>query len=273
MSVKFKSAAIIGCGWFGLPLAKALLSIGVEVTATRRSNEGVLTLNQNGIVGVELDLSSPIIGADRVAEQLKADVLVISIPPGLRYGNRDYVAQLTRLLALIEGHVYQRVVFISTTGVYPNQDKNFDETSACEHSPSATILLQAEALFSKVENATICRFAGLVGPKRHPGRFFGGKTDISGANASVNLVHLEDCIGAVIKVLTSKKASHVYNVCAPIHPGKQAFYTAAASDLGVALPEFNDTCVPDKRINGNKLIVELDFEYRYSDPQSMLTEC
>ena len=273
MTIKIKRAAIIGCGWFGLPLAQALISNGVEVTGTRRSAEGVLAIEQYGIKGLELDLSLPIQESAQVFEQLKVDVLVVSIPPGLRYGNKDYVAQLSRLVSLIEKHGYHRVVFVSTTGVYPNEDRDFDETLASEHSPLAEILLQAEALFSKVENATICRFAGLVGPKRHPGRFFGGKTDIPGANASVNLVHLDDCVGAVIKVLTANKPSQIYNVCAPIHPSKQVFYKAAASALGVAQPEFNDQRVPDKRINANKLVVELDFEYRYSDPMSMLTGC
>ncbi|HAP82964.1 MAG TPA: NAD(P)-dependent oxidoreductase, partial [Enterobacteriaceae bacterium] len=40
----------------------------------------------------------------------------------------------------------------------------------------------------------------LVGPGRHPGRFFAGKSGPNG-NHGVNLVHLEDVVGAISLLL------------------------------------------------------------------------
>ncbi|MCQ5003221.1 SDR family NAD(P)-dependent oxidoreductase, partial [Escherichia coli] len=42
----------------------------------------------------------------------------------------------------------------------------------------------------------ILRLAGVVGAGRHPGRFFAGKTAPDGDHV-VNLVHLDDVIGAI----------------------------------------------------------------------------
>ena len=59
----------------------------------------------------------------------------------------------------------------------------------------------------------ILRLAGLVGPGRHPGRF-AGKTAPDGEHG-VNLVHLEDVIGAITLLLQAPKGGHIYNICAP----------------------------------------------------------
>ena len=50
----------------------------------------------------------------------------------------------------------------------------------------------------------ILRLAGLVGPGRHPGRFFAGKSAPDGQHG-VNLVHLEDVIGAIELLLQAPK--------------------------------------------------------------------
>jgi nucleoside-diphosphate-sugar epimerase len=61
-----------------------------------------------------------------------------------------------------------------------------------------------------------------VGPGRHPGRFFAGKTAPDGQHG-VNLVHLEDVIGAIELLLQAPKGGHIYNICAPTHPARSTF--------------------------------------------------
>ncbi len=77
----------------------------------------------------------------------------------------------------------------------------------------------------------ILRLAGLVGPGRHPGRFFAGKTAPDGEHG-VNLVHLEDVIGAITLLLQAPKGGHIYNICAPAHPARNVFYPQMARLLG-----------------------------------------
>ncbi|ABZ77128.1 NAD-dependent epimerase/dehydratase [Shewanella halifaxensis HAW-EB4] len=278
-----KSVCIVGCGWFGLPLAKALVAHGVTVFGSKRELSQALALKELGIDGFRLDLDDDVHLQDDSAEitqMLATDCLIINIPPGLRKAPDAYLQRLTNLKQLIGDHSYKKLIFVSTTGVYPSIEGMFTECveqDAKAHSEISEKLLQAEALFVDNANACIVRFAGLVGPKRHPGRFLAGKTGLPGANSAVNLVHLNDCIVAVTTLLFNPAASTVYNVCAPNHPTRQGFYPKAASDLGLAAPQFVDDGVESKltgkSISSDRLIIEFSFEYQFSDPMDMLTAC
>ena len=135
------------------------------------------------------------------------------------------------------------------------------------------ILLQAEALFRTYSNSCVVRFSGLVGPKRHPGRFFAGKKDVDGANVVVNLVHLDDCVAAVSAILLAEKCADTYNLAASEHPTREAFYTEATANLGFDAPTFSTVTQPSKVINGEAICTDLGFRYLYSDPFKMLDAC
>lgn len=62
------------------------------------------------------------------------------------------------------------------------------------------------------------RLAGLVGPSRHPGRWLAGKTGLPGGNAPVNLVHQDDVIGILLRVLENNMLGDVFDVCANERP-------------------------------------------------------
>ena len=276
-----KTISIVGCGWFGFPLAKALKSLNFEVFGSKRNSLEASSLKAFGIRGFKLDLDDDVYLQESEAEikaALATDALVVNIPPGLRKAPEAYLERLAKLQKLIKGHDYKKLIFVSTTGVYPDLDKEFTEQDAVAHSVVSEKLLQAENMFIDKPNCTIVRFAGLVGPKRHPGRFLAGKTDLSGENNAVNIVHLDDCVNAVSAVLLNEAPSRFYNVCAPIHPSRKAFYTQATSDIGLIAPKFlNDgnckNTISGKVISGQKLISELGFTYQFSDPMDMLSAC
>ncbi|GIU47845.1 NAD(P)-dependent oxidoreductase [Shewanella sairae] len=276
-----KTISIVGCGWFGFPLAKALKNLNLEVFGSKRNSQDALGLKAFGIRGFKLDLDDDVHLQESEAEikaALATDALVVNIPPALRKAPEAYLKRLAKLQKLINGHKYKKLIFVSTTGVYPDQDKELSEHEAAAHSDVSNKLLQAEAMFVNEPNCTIVRFAGLVGPKRHPGRFLAGKSDLSGENSAVNLVHLNDCVKAISALLSTESTSRIYNVCAPIHPSRKAFYTQAASNIGLIAPQFlNDgNCqsrVSGKVISSEKLITELDFTYQFSDPMDMLSAC
>ena len=77
---------------------------------------------------------------------------------------------------------------------------------------------------------TILRFSGLVGPGRHPGRFFAGKKNIPNGKAPVNLIHLQDCIDLTLLILRKEAFGYTFNAAAPHHPQRQEFYTTAAQN-------------------------------------------
>jgi nucleoside-diphosphate-sugar epimerase len=270
--------AIVACGWFGLPLAKSLLEKGYLVKGSRRGDEGVALLQAAGIQGFRLDLDDnqqreadfPVAHLDNLFD---ADYLVINIPPRLTKGRSEYLARLERLRDLMQGHSYRRVIFVSTTGVYPSIGKVMTEEDAAAYSEDSETLLAAEALFTGQFNTCVLRFAGLVGPKRHPGRFLAGKTGLGGAVNAVNLVHLDDTIAAVISLIEAPMTGRVYNLCAAHHPGKKEFYTRASLALGLVPPEFNEVLSVDKIIDGERISRELGFVYRHPDLYTLLTAC
>lgn len=280
-----KQIGIIGCGWFGLPLAQALKQQGNKVIGTKRSIEGCQQLASLGVTAYPLDLNDDAFAnntfVNNISELLECQVLVVNIPPGLRQkvgkAESRYLEQLSNLVHLIGPRRYQKLIFISTTGVYPAGDdveqQPQREADAVAHNGSSEVLLNAEALFASMDNSCILRFAGLVGPNRHPGRFFAGKTGISGANVAVNLVHLDDCIGAVIKVINADKTAPVYNIVAPVHPSRGEFYPLATTHLGLVAPVFNQHLMPTKVITGGLICQQLGFIYQYPEPLKMLYAC
>ncbi|MCL1048425.1 SDR family oxidoreductase [Shewanella abyssi] len=271
-----KSVCIVGCGWFGLPLAQAMVTQGITVNGSKRSTEKAASLTEYGINGFTLDLSfDEQIEENQLAIEaaLNTDCLVVNIPPGLRKDPQGYLVKLARLTRLIRDISYQRIIFISTTGVYPSVEKLMTEKDAVAHSEVSDKLLQAEAMFAGLTNSCIARFAGLVGPKRHPGRFLAGKIDMSQPEAAVNIVHLNDCILAVSELIFEPSAAGIYNVCAPKHPSRQAFYQQASLNLGLVAPQFTQEKSGGKIISSDRLTKELNFEYQFSDPMDMLVAC
>lgn len=266
------SVTIIGCGWFGFPLAKSLIKQGYSVKANKRLPQDLNQLFQVGIDAYQFDLAAEnTLNAAR--ELLNTDMLIINIPPGLRRGETDYLANLHVLTSAIGDKQYQRIIFVSTTGVYPNEDKLMTENDAQPHSLVSETLLQAESMFASMNNSCIVRFAGLIGPQRHPGRFFAGKSDVSGGNVAVNLVHLDDCIAATSLILRAPEVAKVYNLCAPEHPAKADFYPYAATHLGEIAPQFNQQTAPSKIIDGNLICRQLGFSYHHTNPIKMLDAC
>ncbi|MCL1090443.1 SDR family NAD(P)-dependent oxidoreductase [Shewanella profunda] len=275
-----KSVAVVGCGWFGFALATHLVQEGYRVTGCKRSIDELSSLIDVGIEAFPLQLGE---GAEikpdakALAALFQTDFLVVNIPPRLTRGNSAYFDELQQLLSLTQGWQYQCIVFISTTGVYPTQDKLMTEADALAESSDSQLLLDAEALFRAQANSCILRFAGLVGPKRHPGRFLAGKLDVSGANVAVNLVHLSDCVQAVSAILAASQngisIAPIYNLCAPQHPTKAEFYPVAAQSLGLVPPIFNQQVMPSKVILGDAIISDLGFSYQYASPLDMLSAC
>ncbi len=267
------SIAVVGCGWFGFPLAKALVSQGFKVSGCKRDLEQAQALTLDGIDGFQLDLTCESQLNAEDLTKLHADAIVINIPPGLRNGDTGYLERLTRLHKLMGTHQYQKIIFISTTGVYPANGKAQGEGDAQAHSTISEILLKAEQLFKP---DVIVRFAGLMGPKRHPGRFLAGKTGLKGADLAVNMLHLDDAIAAVSCILNAQgELAPVYNICSPDHPTKKAFYQQAALALELAVPQFDTLgeCNEDKIVDGSLICKQLGFQYQYICLADALVSC
>lgn len=232
--------SILGCGWYGKALAKELLQKGIVVKGSATSAEKLDALNDIGI-------SPFVVRAD--ADQInyntnffKCDILVISIPPGLKKGEGSaYLPKLKHIIYAILQNSIEKVIYISSTGVYGDRDKMVTENDDPHPDlESGKILSEAENLFIGESGfkTTIIRFAGLVGPDRHPGRFFAGKKDIPNGMAPVNMIHLDDCVGIGSSIIEQDAFGHLFNACSPDHPTKEDFYNDAAQKGGYEAPQF-----------------------------------
>jgi len=260
--------SILGCGWLGLPLARKLIEQGFRVKGSTTSPEKLQVLSKAGIEPYHIYLTEA--NVVNLVDFLKTDLLLISFPPKIRSGKGpEYLVQIQILQQAIQQSSVKYILFISSTAVYPDLNTIISETIDLSATYPENYLLQAEAeIQSTPIPVTIIRFSGLIGPDRHPGRFFSGKENIFHPQSPVNLIHLEDCISILIEIIKQDKWGQVYNACADEHPSRQEFYTAATAALNLPLPHFAPPSPANtfKIISSEKLKKDLSYRFIYPDP-------
>jgi nucleoside-diphosphate-sugar epimerase len=256
--------SILGCGWYGRSLAKALLSNNIAVKGSVTSAEKLQPLSALGISPYLVNFKPD--GEHFDPDFFKCDVLLICIPPKSRHGEgSDYLPKVKRIISAIENSSIKNVIYISSTGVYGNTNKEVNELDDPEPgSEAGRVLLEAETLFKDQPafKAAVIRFAGLVGPGRHPGRFFAGKTAVPNGLAPVNLIHLDDCIGITTAVIEQKAYGCVFNASSPDHPSRSYFYGNAAQQAGLTPPEFINELSDWKIVNSVFLRSVLNYKFK-----------
>lgn len=153
-----------------------------------------------------------------------------------------FVKKIENLIPFIEKSTVKKVLFVSSTSVYGDENGVItEETEPNPDTESGKQLLLAEALLQNNRNfeTTILRFGGLIGEDRQPVKFLAGKENLENADAPVNLIHQNDCIGVIQEIINQSKWNEVFNAVAPFHPTRSAYYTQKAIDLNLALPKFS----------------------------------
>jgi Nucleoside-diphosphate-sugar epimerases len=273
-----KKVAIVGLGWLGMPLALSLMARGYLVTGSKTTQDGVEAARMCGIDGYPLRLDPQLVcEADDLDALMNVDALVITLPARRSGEGEDFYLQAVQEIvdSALAYHI-PRIIFTSSTSVYGSGQGTIKENSPREPvTASGRVLKELEDWLHHLPGTSvdILRLAGLVGPGRHPGRFFAGKSAPDGQHG-VNLVHLEDVISAIALLLQAPKGGHIYNICAPVHPARRVFYPQMARELGLEVPVFavNDNGSTGKIVDGNRICHELGFEYQYPDPLLMPME-
>lgn len=270
-----KKVAIVGLGWLGLPLARALLSDGMEVTGTKTTPDGIAAARAMGIDCYALQLTPELVCEADDLQQLLGDAnaLIVLLPPS-KINVVAYVDAIQQLVDTALAFHVPRVIFTSSTSVYGNASGEIDENSDLQaETASAQALINVENWLHDLPNISvdILRLAGLVGENRHAGRFLAGKKSLKGATQPVNIVHQDDVIEAIRLLLKQPQGGHVYNLSAPEHPQRANFYRQAAQSLNLELPEFAEEVeeFAGKEVKGNRICEDLGFEYQYPNPIEM----
>jgi nucleoside-diphosphate-sugar epimerase len=260
-----ETISILGCGWLGKPLAVSLIRDAYEVLGSTTSKDKESELRSLGVKPFTLKFNPSLQGEER--NFFHADILVVSIPPRSKQNNGTFfLEQIKALIEEIEKASVRKIIFISSTSVYPDTNQVVSEGDADPES----ILAKAESAFVKSSklSTTVIRFAGLVGPGRHPGKFLSGKT-IGGADNPVNIIHQSDCIRIIKRIIESNTWNKIFNACADLHPAKEVFYTMVCKQSGLPPPVFSDKEGAYKNVSSEYLKNELTFKFDFPDPMTM----
>lgn len=268
------SISILGCGWLGLPLAEELIKQNFLVKGSVTHSEKLSLLHQKKIIPFEIRLTdTSVIGAQQ-EEFFNSDLLIVNFPPGRKPDVINYhTAQIQQLIKALNKSSIKQVLFISSSAVYPDLNREVFETENDQPlKESGKALLEVEQLLRSQKKFTtsVIRFAGLIGPERHPGKFLAGKKNVANGEAPINIIHRDDCIALISQLIEQQAWGEIFNACADIHPSRKEFYTIAAEQLGLEIPSFSGDAVMFKIINSDKIKKRLGYSFKYPDPLNSL---
>lgn len=264
-----KKIAILGLGWLGLPLAKALYEKGYEIKGSTTSSQKLMSLLQSKFSVRIIEIKDQIIRGNLKTYLEGVDTLVITIPPsktGIK--EESFPNVLKKIAEKTESST--NVVFISSTSVYGNHaGVKTESTPANPTKPSGKIVLNGEKIIQNHfgPRATIVRFAGLYGKDRHPGNFLKEDKLLENPNGSVNMIHQEDCIELISRIIEKKLYGEIINGCANDHPKRIEFFSKAAENLNKPIPKFNNEEAQfDSIVDNQKSKELLEMEYAHQNP-------
>jgi len=235
--------SILGCGWLGMPLAKAAVLKGLSVKGSTTSLEKVVLLENMGITPFQIVLSENNTTGNLSEFLENSKILIIDVPPKLRgLEQENFLKKIRNKVPFIEKSSVKKVLFISSTSVYGNVHSNVsEETLLKPDTESGKQILETEQLLQDNSNfkTTVLRFGGLIGKDRHPIHFLAGRDNLDNPKAPINLIHQQDCVGIILKIIEMNAWNETFNAVSPFHPSREMYYTQKALNLNLVLPKFN----------------------------------
>ena len=259
-----KTVSILGCGRVGMLLVERLARKYPKVKASTTSKDKIQEIKNVG--GLPYLINSHDLDFNSYVKFLDTDVLIISLPP-----------QSVRVYQILADDIakagIKKVLFISSTAVYPKINREVTEVDAeyIKSPHSGRVMLSLEDVFagrSEFET-TVIRFCGIVDPREVPGKHMFGFSGLKDGKRPVNMIHIEDCAGMIEKILEKEAWGKTYNACADRHPSRSEFYVKAARSAGSKPPEFENETPAEgsfRIVDSSKLKQELDYKLKHPDP-------
>jgi nucleoside-diphosphate-sugar epimerase len=272
--------SIVGCGYTGRRLAERFRDCGARVRGFATRPESLLQIEAAGAEALPLDLDGAVDAAD-----FSGHLIYYAVPPS---ASQDGDPRLDRFLESIVG-VPQRLVYLSTTGVYGNQAGAMvdEDTPPAPRTERAIRRLQAETKVcewaeSRSTSWCVLRVAGIYGPGRLPlDRLRRAVPAIALHEATPsNRIHITDlvtaCMAAGLRAVADRR---IYNVT----DGGDASLTeylrrvAAIADLPppplIGRAEAERTLfasswshlAESRHVDNSRMLQELGVETRYRD--------
>ncbi len=251
-----RKVSVLGCGWLGLPLAERLVALGYEVKGSTTSQQRLDILADRGIEPYLVDIGRI---SDAIRRFLESPILIIDIPSN---NLQDY----KKLLSKIEKTEVEKLLFVSSTSVYENINRTITEKDGLESADNPWSVIEKLLRGNMAFQTTVVRFGGLIGYERNPALFYPFGKPIPAPESKVNMIHRDDCLAIIERIIEQGVWEQTFNCCADNHPTKREFYTKAAVDAGMEPPVFDETDRGGyKIISNDKVRSCLDLEFTQPD--------
>ncbi len=238
-------ALVAGCGYVGMALGAELVRQGHEVHGLRRTHNGEEQMRMLGIHPQIADITKR-----ESLDSLPTDFdWVVNCSSASGGGSEEYrrvyVEGNRNLTDWLAGSGLRKFVYTSSTGVYGQNDgSGVDESSpTCPEAETGKILVEAEQVLrgaaARALPAVILRLAGIYGPARGYWlkQFLSGEARLEGNGSRIlNLIHLDDVVGAIIAALHHGQPGEAYNVVDDEPVSQLAMFEWLAAKLGRSLP-------------------------------------
>lgn len=237
-----------------MAVAFELTKNGYNVSGSTTSNNKLTTLKSKGVTPFKIDIGKRLID---ISDFLFSEILVIAIPS-------KNSADFKYLIHKVEKSDIKKVLFISSTSVYPNTNGIVTENTLTKKTP----LSEIEHLFkiNTCFKSTIIRFGGLFGYDRRPGNFIKSDKKIENPEGYINFIHRDDCVRIIEQVIINNTWNITLNACADTHPKRRDFYKKEMKKLGKFDPIFNEQSANDyKLVSSSKLKTLLNYKFEYSN--------
>jgi nucleoside-diphosphate-sugar epimerase len=247
---KGKHLLVCGMGYLGTRVARQALDRGMRVTALTRSEEKADALRKEGYEMIVADLVQQL-WYGSVSSPVDFILNAVSAGGGGVPGYvRAYIEGMHSLLHFCSGDFKGRLIYTSSTGVYPFSDGEVvvEETPFKAQSETSEILKIAEEILELSGPAgwTILRLAGIYGPDRHYllNQVLSGEAELAGEGENyLNLIRVEDICSAIWKLwsVDASVLNTIYNVADDQPALKSEVVEWLANRTGQPMPSFNPT--------------------------------
>lgn len=251
-----KKISILGCGWLGFPLAKHLVNLGYDIKGSTTQANKLSLFKESEIDGHVIQLNDVKVEGKLDEFFTESETLVINIPPNRSAFSESYNSRLSRIVPFIEASQIKNIIFVSSTTVYDNQDCIItEENQMMSNTVAAKELLASENLFKNIPNVKtiILRFGGLINEFRQPIKFLVNKPLNTNPDHAVNLIHLDDCIRLIKKIIDKIDDIPNHQILIGVNQKgfkRRKYYNKKAEILGLQAPVFSDFNEPlDKKID------------------------
>lgn len=236
-------AVIVGCGYVGLRLARALAAEGMDVVGTTRSPERLGEIEAAGARGVLADAGDPASLAAALGHE--PDVVFDCVKPR-RTGPDAFASDATR--RIVDAAVAARpraAVYVSSTSVYGRREGEWtdEDTPLAPASPAGAARAEAEAAYLAAFRdhalpARVCRVPGIYGPGRTLRQRLetGAYRRVDDDAHWVSRIHVDDLVAGLIAAWREGRPGGVYLLCDDQPVTGVAYAELTARLLGLPLP-------------------------------------